>query len=211
MKQYMQHETSSSTEEHVYYPVTKEVFVPLAPLILVAIGVLRLVYDLVISHTYLFEGSMRLDVLFLVVLLYTLIVFILLTLYQKKRFKKLRLVTSPQGIIFYGPGYTVYTPWEKVVSLGTMKQTQVPNGGFWTGTSVEGLLFDPPTAYMSLERGIELHQPVIEEAQGRRTGLYRFVRINMIPIGYFRHNWEKSLLAGELRRYAPQLFQPTPH
>jgi hypothetical protein len=211
MKHYMRHESSSSTEEHVYYPVTKEIFVPLALLILVALGVLCLVYDLAISHTYLFEGSMQLDVLFLVVLLYILLLLILLTRYQQKRFKMLRLVISPQGIHFYGPGYTIYTPWDKVVGLGPMKQTQVPNGGFWTGSSVEGLLFDPPTVYMSLERGRELHQPVIEETQGRRTGFYRFARIKMIPIGYFQRNWEQSPLVGDLRRYAPQLFQPAPH
>src|SRR5258708_19707005 len=100
MKHYMQNESSSSTEEHVYYPVTKGIFVPLAPLILVALGVLHLVYDLAISHTYLFEGSMQLDVFFLVVLLYILLLFFFLIPYHQNLFKILPLLISPQAILF---------------------------------------------------------------------------------------------------------------
>lgn len=71
--------------------------------------------------------------------------------------------------------------------------------------NVEGLRFEPPTTPMSLTRAIEQHQPAIEEA-GRNTGLYRFARVDMIPVGYFLRDWQHSPLAQEIRHHAPQVF-----
>ncbi|HEX6482546.1 MAG TPA: hypothetical protein VF043_27190 [Ktedonobacteraceae bacterium] len=124
-----------------------------------------------------------------------------------KLFRKLRLVTSPQGIIFYGLGYSIYTPWLNLVGRGKMSRKNMLVSPLPT-RNVEGLQFEPVTTPMRLAQAIEQHRPAIEET-GKNTGLYRFARVDMMPIGYFLHDWQRSPLAQEIRRYAPQVF-PAP-
>ena len=124
-----------------------------------------------------------------------------------KLLRKLRLVTSPQGLIFYSLGYSIYTPWSNLVGRGKMSRKNMLFSPPFT-RNVEGLQFEPPTTPMSLAQAMEQQQPAIEET-GRNTGRYRFARVDMIPIGYFLHDWQRSPLAQEIRRYAPQVF-PAP-
>ncbi len=90
---------------------------------------------------------------------------------------------------------------------GKMSRKNMPISPLLT-RNVEGLQFEPPTTPMSLAQAIEQHRPAIEEI-GKNTGLYRFARVDMIPMSYFLHNWQRSPLAQEIRRYAPQVF-PAP-
>lgn len=119
-------------------------------------------------------------------------------------FTKIRLSTSPQGIIFYGPGYSIYTPWSNLIGHGKMDRRSMLINPLLL-RNVEGLRFEPPTTPMSLAQAIEQHQPAIEET-GRHTGLYRFARVDMIPVGYFLRDWQHSSLAQEIHHHAPQVF-----
>lgn len=124
-----------------------------------------------------------------------------------KLLRKHRLVTSPDGLIFYDLDYRIYIPWSNLVGRSKMSRKNMLIG-YQLYRNVEGLQFEPPTTPMNLAQAREQQRPAIEET-GRNTGLYRFARVDMIPIGYFLHDWQRSPLAQEIRRYAPQVF-PAP-
>lgn len=118
---------------------------------------------------------------------------------------KMRLITMPQGILFHGPGYRIYAPWDALVGLEKMTRSDpVPIGMIFIPTT--GVTFQPPTQAMSLDEARERRRPAIEAINPRNAGQYRFSRATMIPIGYFVRDWESDPLAQDMRRYAPQVF-----
>jgi hypothetical protein len=194
-------------DEHIYHPLMRNSITVNAISLLVIFGLQAgfAVYYIIVFRKSLYQNaSIGFTIGFII--LWFLFWFGLLGLHLKL-FRKLRLVTSPEGIIFYGLGYSIYTPWSHIVGRGKMSRKNMPISPLLT-RNVEGLQFEPPTTPMRLAQAIEQHRPAIEEP-GKNTGLYRFARVDMIPMSYFLHNWQRSPLAQEIRRSAPQVF-PAP-
>lgn len=191
-------------EEHIYHPLKRNAITVNVISLLLIIGSQAglAVYNLIAFHEPPYKNvSIGLTIGFIILTFFFYFIWLGLPL---KLFMKLYLVTSPQGIIFYGLGYSIYTPWSNLVGRGKLSRKNMLIGPLLTG-NVEGLQFEPPTTPMSLAQAIEEHRPAIEET-GRNTGQYRFARVDMIPISYFLHDWQRSPLAQEIRRYAPQVF-----
>jgi hypothetical protein len=191
------------SDEHVYYPLIRNPVTVIALFFMVFFGVQdgQTVYYAIVSHQSPYHLSIGWTIGFSILSLLFWLGFLSLPVFL---LMKIRLVTSPQGIIFYGIGYSIYAPWSNLVGRGKMSRKNTPVNSLLFA-KVEGLQFEPPTTPMSLTQAIEQHRPAIE-GTGRNKGLYRFARIDMIPIGYFLHDWQHSPLAQEIHRYAPQVF-----
>lgn len=199
-----EHKNTLSPDEHTYHPLIRKA-IPVTTIVLLVIFGLQTaftVYSMIAFHVSLYPDASIARTIDLDIL--SLLFWLVLPGLSLIPFMKLRLVTLPQGIIFYGSGYSIYTPWSNLVGRGKMDRKSMLISPLLL-RNVESLQFEPSTTPMSLEQAIEQHRPAIEET-GRNTGLYRFARVDMIPIGYFLHDWQHSLLAQEIHHYAPQVF-----
>lgn len=116
------------------------------------------------------------------------------------RMRKVRLVTSPQGIAYYGPSYSIYSPWHNVMGRTVMISAN---------STVMGLRLAHPAASMNLTQGFQQDRPALE--MGRWMRLLNgddFNAPRAIPIGDFlAHNRD---VEEDIRQYAPQVFESTP-
>ena len=126
-------------------------------------------------------------------------------------FNKMRLVTSPQGVILYGVGYKVYTPWDNIKAIG--EGSYGGNNAYGTrfyqpSRRVEGFLFYQPARFgPTIEDGMQQHIPVIQGMALFAVQISRFA--NMLPLSGFLDDATRQALTDDAKTYAPQTFQTT--
>jgi hypothetical protein len=112
--------------------------------------------------------------------------------YRAYRYLQVRLVISDAGVEFHNDFYSVITAWENIDRIGK----RVAGKGY----PVEGFVLRTPSAhgpriFLQLVQLVGQFQPY--EAEAARS----------IPLqGFWFRDWKKSVLAEEIRRYAPHLF-----
>lgn len=118
--------------------------------------------------------------------------------------KHIKIIVVPDGIIFYGWGYRMYTPWPNVIAVAAIYPFPFPvnNRKVW---------------------GLRLHYPYklgMKIDEGRRQGVavletdWWNPAFGMAPYAYIlqlnpvlrQKNWEKSELGMAIRFYAPWIF-----
>lgn len=92
---------------------------------------------------------------------------------------RMHLVTSPEGMTFFGMGYRLFTPWENVAGKGNRDKR--------TGLELQqpAPLFEVKTIFRFL---VPAHAPTF------------------IPISSVITDWQDSTLAEDMRHYAPHIF-----
>ena len=113
-------------------------------------------------------------------------------LYWVYRYLQVHLIISEAGVEFQNDFYSVNTSWDNIDRIGK----RVAGKGY----PVEGFVLRTPSAH-GLRLFLQLVQFVCQfqpyEAEAARS----------IPLqGYWFRDWKKSVLAEEIRRYAPHLF-----
>jgi len=112
--------------------------------------------------------------------------------------RNVRLIVSPEGLVYCGPNYNLYTPWYNIAGRTVQ---------YGYRTSVDALQLDQPAMRMSLQQGIEQHQPALEKTERRILwGGINYKRTTVIPVGYFMWNWQEGGLIQDIQHYAPQAF-----
>ena len=119
---------------------------------------------------------------------------------------KIHLELSEEGVIFYGQGYRIYTPWQNISAVG------------WSGFSHSFpslfLLKEPASmGIFSFDKGILSRRAVIEK---RRWWLFRpemkaseYMHVIRIPVLLIRRKDKKEgLMRQYLRYYVPHLVAP---
>ncbi|GHO49952.1 hypothetical protein [Ktedonospora formicarum] len=102
-------------------------------------------------------------------------------------FRRVCLVTSSQGVILYGLGYKVYTPWDNIKELST--DWYGGNSAYATRFYqprhlVEGfLLYRPAVFGLSVEEGMKRHVPVIQGMVLLAVQMSRYT--HMLPLAGF--------------------------
>jgi hypothetical protein len=122
-------------------------------------------------------------------------------------FRSMRLVTSPQGVILYGVGYKVYTPWDNIKGIG--EDSYGGNnriGRFYQASQrVEGFLFYRPALFgLTIEQGLQQHTAVIQGMVLLAVTISRFV--NMLPLSGFLDETTRQELIDDAKKYAPHTF-----
>lgn len=125
--------------------------------------------------------------------------------------QRMRLVTSPQGVILYALGYKVYTPWDNIEALGTdwyggnnASSVRVSQPARLT----EGFIFSRPAVFgITVEEGIRQHVPVIQGMALLAVQMSRYTK--MLPLAGFLNEKTRQELINEAKTYAPQTFQAT--
>ena len=123
-------------------------------------------------------------------------------------FRRIRLVTSPQGVILYGVGYKVYTPWDNIKKIGEDSYGGNNAIGRFRQASkrVEGFLFYRPALFgLTIEEGIQQHRAVIQGLALLAVQVSRFA--NMLPLSGFLDETTCQELIDDAKKYAPQTFQ----
>lgn len=124
-------------------------------------------------------------------------------------FQRMRLVVSSQGVILYGIGYKVYTPWDNIKELST--DWYGGNSAYFTRfyqprQLVEGFLFYRPAAFgLSIEDGMKQHVPVIQGMALLAVQMSRYT--HMLPLAGFLNEQTRQELIEDAKKYAPQTFQ----
>ena len=135
----------------------------------------------------------------LLIFLLSLVLGTMLTLIIHFLLRKLRLITSDEGIVFYGQGgYRLYTPWDNIKGRT-----------LWaTGRgSTEAIALSVPAKELSITEGIQQRQPAIEK-HGWITRMDTMHQTsNVIPVGYFMGDWQSSSLALDLKQHVPGVFE----
>jgi hypothetical protein len=112
--------------------------------------------------------------------------------YRAYRYLLVRLVISDAGIEFHNDFYSVITSWENIDRIGK----RVAGKGY----PVEGFVLRSPSAH-----GPQIFLQLVQfvcQFQPYETDAARSIPLQ----GYWFRDWKKSILAGEIRRYAPHLF-----
>jgi hypothetical protein len=120
----------------------------------------------------------------------------------------MRLVTSPQGVILYGVGYRVYTPWDNIKGIG--EDSYGGNNGigrfYQASRRVEGFLFYRPALFgLTIEEGLQQHTAVIQGMVLLAVQITRYV--NMLPLSGFLNETTRQELIDDAKKYAPHTFQ----
>lgn len=118
---------------------------------------------------------------------------IILTLTIYFSLRDLRLITSDEGILFYGQGgYRMYTPWNNIVGRTTWS----------TGRgSVQAIRLSQPAKEMSITVGVQQRQPAIEKRGWVPKMDTRHQTPTVIPVGYFMGDWQRSPLALDIKQH----------
>ena len=126
--------------------------------------------------------------------------------------RRVRLITSPQGIIFYAIGYRIYSPWDNIKGIGEGEYggNKVYGATYQPSQQVEGLLLRKlAVPGPSIAEGIQHQTSVIE---GNRL-ILAFILANiarygnLIPLRGFVNDTVREELLADAKRYAPQNFQ----
>jgi len=135
---------------------------------------------------------------------------------------KVRLIIAPEGIMYIGLGFRVYSPWWNVRGIGSRSM------GY---RRVDGLLVGPPVpGRLSLEEGIKQQVPVLEMSGWLRleVKLRPVLRVlaplgglsprmvdhaldmrtyaSIIPISLFVPHWQRSEAAALIAQYVPHVL-----
>lgn len=116
--------------------------------------------------------------------------------------KRMRLVFYEHGIVYYGWGYRLYTPWHNLVRPG---HTYDPMG-FYKYNGIH--LHQQAETNTSIERGMRRNCPVLERDWWHYE--YRVVPfLNMFPINEAigGKQWEHSEAGQLIGTYAPYVFE----
>ena len=109
-------------DEHIYHPLLRNSLTVNAISLLVIFGSQAgfAVYYMITFHKspYL-NASIGFTIGFII---FSFLFYVGLLGLALKLFRKLRLVTSPEGLIFYGIDYSIYTPWSNLVGHGKMSR-----------------------------------------------------------------------------------------
>ena len=173
------------------------------PLLILALGLGFSAMFLVLFFT-----GARFDTASRIVFLVGAIIMALLGVLLFVGFRRMRLVTSPQGVILYGVGYKVYTPWDNIKEIG--EDSYGGNnayGRFYQASKrVEGFLFYRPALFgLTIEEGIQQHTAVIQGIALLAVQVTRFV--NMLPLSGFLDETTRRELIDDAKKYAPQTFR----
>lgn len=103
-----------------------------------------------------------------------------------------RLETTPEGIAYYAPGYRVRTSWENVWGIGRVVQG---------GRQVEAVLLESDALEISWWLRIGL---ALRPFTGYSVDMTEYSHV--IPVGYFKPDWEGGRLKEDVCCYAPQAF-----
>lgn len=112
-------------------------------------------------------------------------------------FQRVHLVTSSQGVILYGVGYKVYTPWNNIKELGAD----------WYGGNdeYEGFLFYRPAVFgLSVEEGMRQQVPVIQGWILLAVPMSRYTY--MLPLVGFLNDYTRQELLEDAKKYAHGTF-----
>jgi len=129
----------------------------------------------------------------LIIFLMSLFLGTLLTLIVYFSLRSLRLITSDEGIMFYGQGgYRVYTPWNNIAGRTV----------WLTGRgSVQAIRLSQPAKEMSIIEGIQQREPATEK-HGWVTNIDTLHQTtSVIPVGYCMSDWQRSPLALDMKRH----------
>lgn len=197
----MNTQSSASPEQKVYRQIG---ILRMMPLLILALGLGFSVMFLVLFFT----GS-RFDMASRIVMLVGAVIMAALGVLLFVGLRRMRLVTSPQGVILYGIGYKVYTPWENIKGIG--EDRYGGNNAYGTryyqpSRRMEGFIFYRPALFgMSIEEGIRSHVAVIQGIvlMAVKTSRYN----NMLPLSGFLDATTRQELIDDAKKYAPQTFQ----
>lgn len=118
---------------------------------------------------------------------------VLLAVLFMKQNRGLRLILGDEGMIYAGPGYHVYTPWNNIVGRAV-----------W-GRGVTAVRLNQAAPDRSLAQGISQGQPAFEK---KGWGIYDInAASQIIPIGYFMPTFHDSPVKEAIRAHAPQVFE----
>ena len=197
----LRNQPDASTPQKVYRQIG---LWRITPLLVLALGL-----GLSILFFVLFFMGTRFDMASRIIFLVGACIMALLGILLFVGFKRTRLVTSPQGVILYGVGYNVYTPWDNVKAIG---QDRYGGNTAWNwqfsqpGRRVEGFLFYRPALFgITIEEGMQQHTAVIQGMALLAVQLSRFV--NMLPLSGFLDEAARQELTDDAKNYAPHTFQ----
>jgi hypothetical protein len=116
--------------------------------------------------------------------------------------KHVRLVLTDDGITYYGRGFSIYTPWQNVIGVGSVQPFPFPLNFL----KVPGLrLRHPSVLGMKLIEGRQQGIAVLETAR-RNPTLIKALFASNLPIRpwvLYTRNWKESELCRDLQHYAP--------
>ncbi len=116
-------------------------------------------------------------------LIWYLLYIVVFCLLERRR----HLVITPQGITYHSLRGTTTTGWDNLKNIEAVKTNQLA---------------------MPVEEVIRLHQPAKEQiAKGLVWLLSKERQRNVILLSEIDYGWRVGRLAGDLREYAPHLFQ----
>ncbi len=121
-------------------------------------------------------------------------------IYYGIRMSMARLVTSPVGVIYYGVGFRIYTPWHQIAGIGKVWKRWMPITGFTFRT--------PPALMETANQGLQGQIPVIEISRWRRPFYRQYTRL--IPLTWFVGNLQNSSLGRDIGWSAPHLLGGIP-
>ncbi|GHO84766.1 hypothetical protein [Dictyobacter formicarum] len=198
-------QTQSSTvaPQKVYKPTsTSQMMSLLIPVLGLGMGVMLLISALSTPH---------LDTATRAVLLVGAGIIALLGILVFLGFRRVHLVTSSQGVVLYGLGYKVYTPWSNIKELGTdwYGGNNLYGTRFYrSGKSSEGFLFYKPAVFgISIEEGMRRNVAVIQGWALLAVQLSRYA--NMLPLTGFLNDDTRQELIDDAKKYALKTFQAT--
>lgn len=128
-------------------------------------------------------------------------------MYMYKAIKRTRHVLTDDGIIYYGWGFRIYTPWQNVIGFGSVKPYPFT---LLANTVVQGLqLRHPCVLGMKLVEGRRQGVAMIEtDWWNPASTMAPFAGILPIPqMRLYRRKWRDTELGKDLPRYVPRIFE----
>ena len=116
--------------------------------------------------------------------------------------KHVRLVLTDDGITYYGWRFSIYTPWQNVIGVGSVQPFPFPLNFL----KVRGLrLRHPSVLSMKLIEGRQQGIAVLETAIRKPTLIKAFFASNLPirPWLLYTRNWKESELCRDLQHYVP--------
>jgi hypothetical protein len=136
----------------------------------------------------------------------TLLIISTIVIWSSSIYARIKLVISPEGLIYHSLFYSMYTPWENIIAIDhtttRVGRLSIPTQGLKLRM---GTMMD-----MTLEQGRENHIAVVAlrwPAQNKR--FRRNFHSDVFPLesSIVGQHWQEHEVGLYLRRYAPQLFE----
>ncbi len=176
----------------------------MTPLFILILGL-----GLAVMFLVLFFVGTRFDIASRIVFLVAALIMAALGVLLYIGFQRVRLVTSPQGVLLYGVGYRVYTPWSNIkdISKDWYGGNDFHYGQFnQPSQRVEGFLFYHPAVFgPTIEEGMSSQIAVIQGWALLATRISHYS--NMLPLTGFLDATTRQELIDDAKKYAPQTFQ----